>query len=84
MPIPGGTKTDHLDDNLPAAVVRLSAEGLREIDYIFPTTPLQSSPTTRSLLVILHYFGRSHMRLFWITSGIPQSLTLPQQIPALI
>jgi aryl-alcohol dehydrogenase-like predicted oxidoreductase len=44
VPTPGGTKTDHLDDNLPAADVRLSAEGLREIDYIFPTTPLQSCP----------------------------------------
>ena len=37
-----------------------------------------------SLLVVFHYLGRPHMRLIWITSGVPQSLTLPQQIPALI
>ena len=37
-----------------------------------------------SLLVVFDYLGWSHMRLIWITSGVPQSLTLPQQIPALI
>jgi hypothetical protein len=37
-----------------------------------------------SLLVVFHYLGRPHMRLIWITSAVPQSLTLPQQIPALI
>jgi hypothetical protein len=37
-----------------------------------------------SLFVVFHYLGRPQMRLIWITSGVPQSLTLPQQIPALI
>jgi hypothetical protein len=44
----------------------------------FPAAP------SRSLLVVFYYLGRPHMGLIWITSGVPQSLTLPQQIPALI
>ncbi len=44
----------------------------------FPSAP------SLSLLVVFDYLGRPHMRLIWITSGVPQSLTLPQQIPALI
>ena len=47
-------------------------------DIPFPPAP------SLSLLVVFHYLGRPHMRLIWITSGVPQSLTLPQQIPALI
>jgi hypothetical protein len=45
--------------------------------------PIPPAPSL-SLLVVFHYLGRPHMRLIWITSGVPQSLTLPQQIPALI
>ena len=37
-----------------------------------------------SLFIILDDLGRPHMRLIRITSGSPQSLTLPQQVPALI
>jgi len=44
----------------------------------FPPAP------SLSLLVVFDYLGRPHMRLIWISSGVPQSPTLPQQIPALI
>lgn len=35
VPIPGGTKLEHLDDNLPAAELQLSQSDLREIDDAF-------------------------------------------------
>jgi len=58
---------------------------LRQLKLVLPNARWKFPPATSlSLLVVFHYLGRPHMRLIWITSGVPQSLTLPQQIPALI
>jgi aryl-alcohol dehydrogenase-like predicted oxidoreductase len=49
VPIPGGTKLSHLDDNLGAAEVSLSAEELREIDTAFATMDIQGAPLSNAL-----------------------------------
>ena len=49
VPIPGGTKLEHLDDNLPAADVRLTAEDLREIDQAFATIDIKGAPLSKAL-----------------------------------
>jgi aryl-alcohol dehydrogenase-like predicted oxidoreductase len=49
VPIPGGTKIEHLDDNLPAADLRLSAEDLREIDNAFATIDIKGAPLSTVL-----------------------------------
>lgn len=49
VPIPGGTKMDHLDDNLPAVEVRVSAEDLREIDQAFATIDIKGAPLSKAL-----------------------------------
>ena len=62
----------------PLGAAGLVGDDLAERALEFPPAP------SLSLLVVFDYLGRPHMRLIWITSGVPQSLTLPQQIPALI
>jgi aryl-alcohol dehydrogenase-like predicted oxidoreductase len=49
VPIPGGTKIEHLDDNLPAADVQLTAEDLREIDEAFATIDIKGAPLSAAL-----------------------------------
>ena len=49
MPIPGGTKIEHLDDNLRAADLQLTAEDLREIDEAFATIDIKSAPLSEAL-----------------------------------
>ena len=49
VPIPGGTKIEHLDDNLLAADVRLTAEELREIDEAFATIDIKGAPLSTAL-----------------------------------
>jgi aryl-alcohol dehydrogenase-like predicted oxidoreductase len=49
VPIPGATKIDHLDDNLPAANVRLTAEDLREIDEALATIDIKGAPLSPAL-----------------------------------
>ena len=49
MPIPGGTKIEHLDDNLRAADLRLAAEDLREIDEAFATIDIKGAPLSKAL-----------------------------------
>ena len=49
VPIPGGTKIDHLDDNLRAADLQLTAEDLREIDEAFSTIDIQGAPLSKAL-----------------------------------
>ena len=48
-PIPGGTKIEHLDDNLPAADVQLTAADLREIDEAFATIDIKGAPLSPAL-----------------------------------
>jgi aryl-alcohol dehydrogenase-like predicted oxidoreductase len=49
VPIPGATKIEHLDDNLPAANLRLTAEDLREIDEAFATIDIKGAPLSPAL-----------------------------------
>jgi aryl-alcohol dehydrogenase-like predicted oxidoreductase len=49
VPIPGGTKVEHLDDNLAAADIDLTAEDLREIDDAFATIDIQGAPLSEGL-----------------------------------
>ncbi|RZL92472.1 MAG: aldo/keto reductase [Variovorax sp.] len=49
VPIPGGTKVEHLDDNLAAADVELPAEDLREIDSAFATIDIKGAPLSAGL-----------------------------------
>ena len=49
VPIPGGTKIEHLDDNLPAADVQLTAADLREIDEAFATIDIKGAPLSTAL-----------------------------------
>jgi aryl-alcohol dehydrogenase-like predicted oxidoreductase len=49
VPIPGGTKIEHLDDNLSAADVQLTAEDLREIDDAFTTIDIKGAPLSRAI-----------------------------------
>lgn len=49
MPIPGATKIEHLDDNLPAAKLRLTAEDLREIDEALATIDIKGAPLSPAL-----------------------------------
>jgi aryl-alcohol dehydrogenase-like predicted oxidoreductase len=45
----GATKIEHLDDNLPAANLRLTAENLREIDETFATIDIKGAPLSPAL-----------------------------------
>lgn len=49
VPIPGGTQLQHLDDNLPAADLALSASDLQEIDTAFATIELHGAPLSEAL-----------------------------------
>ena len=49
MPIPGGTKVEHLDDNLPAAELELMASDMREIDEAFSTIDIKGAPLSEAL-----------------------------------
>lgn len=49
VPIPGGTKMEHLDDNLASADVQLTADDLREIDAAFATIDIQGAPLSKIL-----------------------------------
>ncbi|UVC18236.1 aldo/keto reductase [Mesorhizobium onobrychidis] len=49
VPIPGGTKVAHLDDNLAAASVELTGEDLREIDNAFATIDIKGAPLSEGL-----------------------------------
>ncbi|MCS6471883.1 aldo/keto reductase [Burkholderia thailandensis] len=49
VPIPGGTKIEHLDDNLPAADLVLTPDDLREIDNAFAAIDIQGAPLSAAL-----------------------------------
>jgi aryl-alcohol dehydrogenase-like predicted oxidoreductase len=49
VPIPGGTKLEHLDDNLPAAELQLSDSDLREIDNAFASIDIKGAPLSEAL-----------------------------------
>ncbi|MDR3533374.1 MAG: aldo/keto reductase [Rhodopila sp.] len=49
VPIPGGTKREHLADNLPAAEVQLTALDLREIDEAFAKIDVKGAPLSEAL-----------------------------------
>jgi aryl-alcohol dehydrogenase-like predicted oxidoreductase len=49
VPIPGGTKLEHLDDNLPAAELELSENDLREIDDAFASIDIKGAPLSEAL-----------------------------------
>jgi aryl-alcohol dehydrogenase-like predicted oxidoreductase len=49
VPIPGGTKIAHLDDNLAAADFTLTPNDLREIDEAFATVDIKGAPLSAAL-----------------------------------
>jgi len=49
VPIPGGTRMEHLDDNMAAADVDLTADDLREIDTAFATIDIKGAPLSAGL-----------------------------------
>ncbi|CAM2163011.1 pyridoxine 4-dehydrogenase [Burkholderia cepacia] len=49
VPIPGATKIEHLDDNLPAAGLVLTTDDLREIDNAFAMIDIQGAPLSAAL-----------------------------------
>ncbi|KFX21134.1 aldo/keto reductase [Pectobacterium betavasculorum] len=49
VPIPGSTRLEHLDDNLPAAELVLNEVDLREIDAVFATLDIQGAPLSVDL-----------------------------------
>lgn len=49
VPIPGGTRVAHLDDNLPAAGVELTASDWKEIDDAFATIDITGAPLSPAL-----------------------------------
>jgi aryl-alcohol dehydrogenase-like predicted oxidoreductase len=49
VPIPGGTKIEHLDDNLPAADLVLTTDDLREIDNAFAMIDIKGAPLSAAL-----------------------------------
>jgi aryl-alcohol dehydrogenase-like predicted oxidoreductase len=49
VPIPGGTKVEHLDDNLAAADIELTTEDLAEIDRAFATIHITGAPLSEGL-----------------------------------
>jgi len=53
VPIPGATKLEHLDDNLPAAEVELTQDDLREIDEVFATIDVKGEPLSPELTAAL-------------------------------
>lgn len=53
VPIPGATKPEHLDDNLPAAEVELTQDDLREIDAAFAAIDVKGEPLSPELTAAL-------------------------------
>jgi aryl-alcohol dehydrogenase-like predicted oxidoreductase len=49
VPIPGGTKVEHLEDNLGAADIELTTEDLAEIDHAFATIHITGAPLSEGL-----------------------------------
>ena len=49
VPIPGGTRIEHLQDNLPAADLELSTEDLQKIDAAFSSFDIQGAPISAGL-----------------------------------
>jgi aryl-alcohol dehydrogenase-like predicted oxidoreductase len=49
VPIPGGTKMEHLDDNLPAAGLLLGDSDIREIDEAFAKIDIEGAPLSEAL-----------------------------------
>jgi aryl-alcohol dehydrogenase-like predicted oxidoreductase len=49
VPIPGGTRLTHLDDNLPAADLELTANDLRRIDEALAALDLVGAPLSAGL-----------------------------------
>ncbi|MGJ7499547.1 aldo/keto reductase [Variovorax sp. ZT5P49] len=49
VPIPGATKLEHLDDNLPAADLELTPDDLREIDVAFAAIDVKGAPLSEGL-----------------------------------
>jgi aryl-alcohol dehydrogenase-like predicted oxidoreductase len=49
VPIPGGTKIEHLDDNLLAADLVLTSDDLHEIDNAFATIDIKGAPLSAAL-----------------------------------
>ncbi len=49
VPIPGDTRVAHIDDNLPAAELDLSAADLAEIDAAFATIDIQGAPVSEGI-----------------------------------
>ena len=49
VPIPGGTKIEHLDDNLPAADLQLTSSDMREIDEAFLKIDIKGAPLSEAL-----------------------------------
>jgi aryl-alcohol dehydrogenase-like predicted oxidoreductase len=49
VPIPGGTKIEHLADNLPAADVVLTSDDIREIDENFAGIDVKGAPLSAAL-----------------------------------
>ena len=49
VPIPGGTRLEHLDDNLPAADLELTEQELNEIDTAFAAIEIKGAPLSEGL-----------------------------------
>ena len=49
VPIPGGTKLEHLDDNFAAAGVELTSDDVGEIDQAFATIDIKGAPISEAL-----------------------------------
>jgi aryl-alcohol dehydrogenase-like predicted oxidoreductase len=49
VPIPGGTKIEHLDDNLPAAGLQLTSSDMREIDNAFSKIDIKGAALSEAL-----------------------------------
>lgn len=49
VPIPGGTRVSHLDDNLAAAEIELTAADLAEISAAFATIDIKGAPLSEAL-----------------------------------
>ena len=52
VPIPGATKLEHLDDNVPAADIELTASDLREIDKAFTALNVAGAPLSAELTAL--------------------------------
>jgi aryl-alcohol dehydrogenase-like predicted oxidoreductase len=53
VPIPGATKPEHLDDNLPAAEVALTQADMQEIDAAFAAIEVKGAPLSVELTAAL-------------------------------